>query len=642
MGENNEATPPLVVNLEDVVDKGMRRALDDSLTTRKRRRKEKHASVYFPLAETKEIEIDLAAAPARHVLHLLKRDIINGEKLVTICRARRDIVDAEIHAVPIFWYEECLANILENSQKKEHISQYLHGLPILIKGSMQFQGAPIFDGFYKNGKIAQKSSAIVQQMQLLGASILGMTNVPEFATGGHTFNNVYPTTVNPYDIRRTVGGSSGGAAAALASRQCWLALGSDLGGSLRVPAAFCGIVGMRPSPGRICRDPPLSNGGKTKRFDLHSIDGPMARSVLDLALAFDCLSQPILSDGLAPGWEGLDEDNAQIIGPQGHTLQLPLPGKTGPPCPLYTWASLAWSGSQKRQACRVAVSALGSSVRSDIMELITDAARLISLEDSPQFVSEPWPLAIAESCFNTLRANSFAQKYKHSDLLNELKPEIVWNATKATQGIDVQKAWHNNKHIIAPAVYEFFLTTDILATPCTIDLPFHKDIRYPTEAIYGNGTTVYEDYMQWLKPCYIVSVTECPAIVLPCGTLDDGLPVGIQLIAKPGDDAILIYMAASLETQLDLDFRLGIEKPRTGSRPLPRVGPTSAQEALEHHAKRKPYETPPPYIQRQLQHHTSAVSTRNSDPGKINHPLPIAQPEARGGSHLRPKFDQQS
>ena len=550
------------------------------------------------LEQLEEIELDLSSMAAMEVLNLRRTNEVKPSQLVACWHYRRELVDGDINSTPIEFSEQAMdyAQRKEVSWEDEH-DAHLLGMPVLIKGVQALKGFPRFDGFYGEkipGPMPMHSSWIVLQIQQLGGIIAGSTNVPEFAAGSHSFNEVFKTCLNPYDLRRSAGGSSGGSAAALASRQCWLALGTDLGGSLRTPAAFCGVYGFRVSPGTVPRnDPPASmkieDIKKVRRYDCHQIEGPMARNIFDIAVLMDALTYPLFGEACVPGgWEGLHDvfENYPITRP----LQ------------PYSWVDIAERGFYKRKRCRVALTKLGSPVREDIFNLIHEAARAIATEDF-DLIEEPWPLETAEKIFFSLRAKNFSEKFGNDfPHYESLKPEIQWNTEEASKhNIDFEKAFYENEHTIAPAVLKLFENIDVLVAPATIDLPFDKDLRYPTsrygslvvdgEELGGGGPTEgFRDYMHWCKPAYLVSVTECPALVMPCGSLEDGMPVGVQLIAKPGDDLLLLEVAASLESALDLDFRLGIETPRTGTEPLIAIGPKTPEEAREHHSKRNPIE----------------------------------------------------
>mmetsp|Transcript_27549 Transcript_27549/g.84484 ORF Transcript_27549/g.84484 Transcript_27549/m.84484 type:complete len:660 (+) Transcript_27549:38-2017(+) len=619
----------VVVDVDDLAKRG-RHAVQDALEKKRRENPEfppkmpervVSEDLYDDLRDV-DYEVDLSALCAMEVIKLLRSREVTPFRLVESWAYRRNVVDlAQIKSTPVHYFDQAkdYARRKEASWEDEH-DAHLLGMPVLMKGCTALRGFRRFDGFYalEDGPEPETTSWIVLQVQQAGGIIVGSTNIPEFAAGGHCFNEVYDTTCNPYDLRRSAGGSSGGSAAALASRQCWLALGTDLGGSLRTPAAFCGVIGFRVTPGTVPRgDPPKgvlkvdTSEDRTghevneelrklitfcRRYDLHSVEGPMARTIFDIGVLMDALTFPAFGGGVIPGgWEGLYPDEL---------WSRPYPPKLQQG--LESWRGIAERGFYTRRRCRVAISRLGCEdmVREDVFALIYEAARQIA-DDDFGYVKEPWPLDVAERVFYTLRARAFRESFSEENFppsrRKDLKPEIQWNIASADDLTeeDFEKAFHDNEHVIAPAVLKLFEDVDVLCAPATVDLPFAKELRYPTkrygtltrcgEELAGGGPAKgYRDYMHWLKPAYVVSVTECPALVMPCGTLEDGLPVGIQLIAKPGDDALLVEVAASLEAALDLDFRHGIETPRTGSFPLTAVGPLTAEEARKHHDLRPP------------------------------------------------------
>lgn len=471
----------------------------------------------------------LASLSAREMIDMLKVEAVTPAEAIEVCEARRVAVDDKVCSTPI----ECFARAKKCKVKSDSL---LRGLPVLIKGLSPVQGVAHTEGFFGVERLAETSGAAARAVEAKGGVIVGVTNVPEFGAGAQCFNNLFPTTATPYDLRRTSGGSSGGAAAALASRQCWLATGSDLGGSLRTPAAFCGVVGMRPSPGLVPRDdePPALPG------DLRSIEGPMARNVGDLGLLLDVMA-------------GTD-----------------------------TFRAAAEDRSQLR--FRVALSKFKLGVAPATWPLLGAAAA--SLGEAVE-VDEPWPAATTRDCFYKLRAAKFKSNFaERTDVpFDKLKPEIQWNI-RAADTVDVDEA-RRVSTTVAAAVDAFFEKFDVLVCPATLDVPFDKTVRYPVSD-YGDNAEPFGDYMEWLAPTYLVSMTNCPALVLPCGAVDDQ-PVGVQLVAAPGKDAVLVRAAAEVEAKLDLPFRKGIAQPVTAvKKKPPGTGPTSADDATSHHDKRAP------------------------------------------------------
>ncbi|KAJ8602058.1 hypothetical protein CTAYLR_002783 [Chrysophaeum taylorii] len=475
----------------------------------------------------------LASLAAREVVELLRTGGTTVEELVEVCALRRAAVDSVVASTPV----ECFDRARRH---KASPSSVLCGLPVLVKATTPVAGLPHTEGFvgYKD-RVATSSAPIVEALEAAGGVACGLTNVPEFAAGAQCFNGLFPTTGTPYDVRRTSGGSSGGSAAALASRQAWLATGSDLGGSLRTPAAFCGVCGFRTTPGVV--------GGLDPVVDLNSIDGPMARDVQDLGLFLDAIAPRATS-----------------------------------------WRAVAEGGARRRPTfTRTAFSTLGCPVHKDLVAVASRAADALAGGAATE-KDDPWPIATAKRCFYALRAEKFAVKFEAVPDHHLLKPEIQWNVRAADLG-DADEARRLARTVISPAVDDFFRDFDLLATPATLDLPFDKNIRYP---VHHYGATLadapFEDYCAWLAPTSLVSITRCPALVLPCGDVD-GLPVGIQLVAAPGKDALLLEAAAALEAILGLPFRFGLLDPVLETKaPFRGSGPTTPEEARAHHDRLVP------------------------------------------------------
>jgi amidase len=287
-----------------------------------------------------------------------------------------------------------------------------------------------------------------------------------------------------------------------------VAQGSDMGGSLRNPASFCGVVGLRPSPGRVART-------RASRIDgLLSVDGPMARNVEDVALLLDAMTGEHPAD----------------------PISLPCDGR-----PFLAGARSGW------RPRRVAVSRdLGiTPVDAEVAEIVTQAARLF--EDAGVIVEEAHPdLGEAHECFQTLRALSFAVSYgplyeTHRD---KLKPEIVWNVEKglALSAPEIVRAEHQRAAMFHRAL-GFFETYDLLLCPATIVAPFPVEQRY-VENCAGHR---FSNYVEWLAIAYAVTLIACPAISIPAGFTAEGLPVGLQIVAPPRAEARLLAGAKLLE-----------------------------------------------------------------------------------------------
>jgi amidase len=334
---------------------------------------------------------------------------------------------------------------------------------------------------------------------------IGRTNVPEFAAGSHTFNTVFGTTLNPVDPTRSAGGSSGGAACALASGMVPLADGSDMGGSLRNPASFCGVVGLRPSLGRV-PEWPLDN-----QWETTSVGGPMARNVGDLALLLSVMAGP---DPRAP----------HALGDPGSTFAPPLSG---------TLAGL-----------RVALSTdLGGAFEVDheVASIVASAASVFGS------VAEAHPvLTEADDTFRTLRAWHLHAKLgpllaAHPDSFKASLADNIRLGMTLT-GPDIARAY-SQRTALSERMREFFTSYDVLVLPVSQVPPFPADQEFPTEI---NGRPM-ETYLDWMRAAYLITVTGCPAISVPFGRTADGLPVGIQIVAAHGRDRFLLEVAAAFE-----------------------------------------------------------------------------------------------
>ncbi|HYO36975.1 MAG TPA: amidase family protein, partial [Geodermatophilus sp.] len=338
---------------------------------------------------------------------------------------------------------------------------------------------------------------------------VGKTNVPEFAAGSHTFNPLFGVTHNPYRHGLSAGGSSGGAAAALAAGFVPLADGSDFGGSLRNPAAFCNVVGLRPTPGRVPTWPAAMGWSQL------SVQGPMGRTVADVALALSAMAGP---DRRVP--ISLDDPGAPFAAPLPERLD---------------GLRVAWAPD------------LGGRVRVDHAITAVLSASVAVFEDLGATVEADCPdLSGADDVFGTLRAWVFDATF--SDLARQhpdrLKESIRWNAALGARltGADLARA-----EMAHTALYErvvgFFDRYDVLLAPTTQVLPFPVELEYPTE-IAGEPL---EDYLAWMRSCTLITPTGCPALSVPGGFTSDGLPVGLQVVAPPRADRRLLEVGHAFE-----------------------------------------------------------------------------------------------
>jgi amidase len=386
----------------------------------------------------------------------------------------------------------------------------LHGLPFAFKDTHAVGGwRTTYGSTLFADHVPEHDELVVERVRRAGVVTLGRTNVPEFAAGSHTYNLVFGTTLNPVDPTRSAGGSSGGAACALAAGMVPLAEGSDMGGSLRNPASFCGVVGLRPSLGRV-PEWPLYN-----QWETTSVAGPMARNVGDLALLLSVLAGP-------------DPRSPQALGDPGATFADPRP------------ASLA--------GLRVALTVdLGGSFEVDheVAAIVEASGRALAAAGA--HVSAAYPdLTLADDTFRTLRAWHFHAKYgallaEHPDAF---KPSLADNirAGEPLTGADVARAYAQ-RTALSETMRTFFTSYDVLLLPVSQVPPFPADQEYPA-AINGRPM---ETYLDWMRSAYSITVTGCPAISLPAGVTRDGLPVGMQLVAPHGADLRLLEIARAIE-----------------------------------------------------------------------------------------------
>jgi amidase len=350
-------------------------------------------------------------------------------------------------------------------------------------------------------------------MAAAGAISLGKTNVPEWGAGSHTVNPVFGATRNPWDLTRTAGGSSGGAAAALAARMVCLADGSDLGGSLRNPASFCGVVGLRPSPGRV-PDWPFAEVA-----DVLGVSGPMGRTVADVALLLAVQSGP---DPRAP--LALDAPPPPLADPSGvlALLDRDLRG-----------LRVGWSPD------------LGLPVDPDVRAALAPARQVLA--DLGWQVTDAAPdLSGADEAFRTLRAFRFARGF--ADLLrdhpDQIGPNVTWNTERGLEvtAADLRRAAALQAEV-AVRVTEFFAEFDLLACPVSQVAPFDVEADW-VRSVDG---VPQHTYLDWMASCYLISVTGLPAVSVPVGCTAAGLPVGLQLVGPRRSDWDLLAAARAVE-----------------------------------------------------------------------------------------------
>ncbi len=469
---------------------------------------------------------ELYQLSATEAVSLLKKGSVSPLELVKASADRIEATDGVLNAMPtrcIDRAREHAERIMAQSTDRRNDASWLAGLPISVKdlvpvkGVRTTWGSPLFADH-----VPFRSDIMVERLEENGAIVMGKSNTPEFGAGANTFNEVFGKTRNPWNTAMTCGGSSGGAAVGLATGQVWLATGSDLGGSLRIPASYCSITGLRPTPGRV------AHGPTDLPFDTLMVDGPMGRDALDTALFLDAMAGRHVEDPIAR--DAPDLPFAQSVREKEK----------------YKPGSAAYSPN------------LGTfPIDSEVAEICSRAAQRFEalgtkVEDGgPSFKG-------AVDTFQTLRAVLFSAV--KADLLRNkrdaLKPELIWNIEKgmALKSDEIGKA-EIARGKLHHRMAKFFEDHDLLLCPTVIVPPFDVDIRY-IEEIDGHK---FDNYVDWLGITFVISLTGCPAISTPAGYTKSGLPVGLQIVGPPGEDARVLAAAALMEEETGLSGRVPLD-----------------------------------------------------------------------------------
>lgn len=385
----------------------------------------------------------------------------------------------------------------------------LHGLPMAHKDLVPTKGIRTTQGSRIYAEhIPEEDGLIVQRLQQAGAITIGKTNTPEFGAGSQTFNEVFGATVNPYDPTKTCGGSSGGAAAALAAGMLPIADGSDTGGSLRNPASFCNIVGFRTSPGRV---PVYPN---QLGWWTISVQGPMARTVQDTALLLSAMAGPDRRSPIA-----LQEPGERFLEP----LERNFKG-----------VRIAWSPD------------LGGLPVDTQVRSVLDSQRHVWSDLGCEVVEACPDFTDAVEIFQTWRAWRFELRY--SELLEThrhlIKDTVIWNTE---QGQKLTGPELGRAEVKRTALYhrmrEFMETHEFLVCTTNQVPPFDVNLPYLTEI---NGIKL-PTYIDWMRSNWYITVTGHPAISVPCGFTAEGLPVGIQIVGRHQDDFGVLQLAHAFE-----------------------------------------------------------------------------------------------
>jgi amidase len=451
-------------------------------------------------------------SPARAMAAAVAAREISARELLELHLDRIAAVNPAVNAVVSLDVDRARASAAEADQRTASGEPLgpLHGLPHAFKDTHEVAGwRTTYGSPLRADHVPRRDDLIVERIRSAGVVPIGKTNVPEWAAGSHTFNPVFGTTRNPYDLSRSAGGSSGGAGAALASGMVPLADGSDMGGSLRNPASFDNVVGLRPSVGRVPTWP------TTNAWELTSVGGPMARTVEDLALLLSVVAGP---SRRAP-------------------LSLEAPGSTFAP-PL----------RGDLTGVRVALSVdLGGAFAVDRAVAEVVRAQASVLESAGATVEDAAPvLHSADAAFRTLRAWVFHTRFralldKRPDGFKDTLRANILEGADLTAG-DVARAYQQLTSV-ADRMRAFFETYDVLVLPVSQVPPFSADEEYPT-SINGEPQA---SYLDWMRSAYLITVTGCPAISVPAGFTPEGWPVGLQLVGPARGERRLLEIAHGFE-----------------------------------------------------------------------------------------------
>lgn len=453
---------------------------------------------------------ELTATQARAEIaagHLTVRGLLES------CIDQIETQNPKVNAVVATCYDAARALADAQDKARPNLSQLppLFGVPVLIKDLIETRDLRTTHGSlcFEN-HMPQKDGDIVRRLRDAGAIILGKTNTPEFGAGANTFNKVYGATRNPHNLALTCGGSSGGSAVAVASNMAPLAIGSDFGGSLRIPASFCGIVGMRPTAGRVpCTDLAVCNSALWT-------EGPMARSVEDAAL---CLSV------IEGGENGDPRSHDDIQRSQLEDVELSK---------LKLGHSMDFGIAAIDDVLRQAA---GQQIKT-LLKLFASSTQITpDFSDAPEIFRS---FRVLEAC-----ATASAHGLEGDPRLGDnVKANLADAATLSITDAGRAMAAHSR---VMREFDTLFNELDIIIAPATGVSPFPVEQPFPATI---NGKPL-KDYSSWYALTWTISLTGCPVVSIPCGIDPQGLPYGLQVIAPRHQDSRALSVASKLAAVLN-------------------------------------------------------------------------------------------
>jgi amidase len=450
--------------------------------------------------------------PARRLALLLRNGKISATEIVQAFVARIERVNPRVNAIVTFLPEQALKAAKAVDRMKE--KPPLAGLPIAYKDLVATKGVrTTFGSLVYEDHVPAEDHLLVQRLSAAGAILLGKTNTPEFGAGSQTFNKVFGVTRNPYDLSKTAGGSSGGAGAAVAAGMLPFADGSDLAASLRNPGNYCNVVGFRPTPGRVPAWPAADS------WDTLSTIGPMAHTVEDAAFLLSAMAGP---DPRAP----------TSIAEEGSVFSKPLERD-------FRKVRIAWSRDLG-----------GLPMDSRVTSLLVPQKRVFEELGCVVENAEP-DFTGASEAFETLRALAFLGRFgpllkEHRD---KLKDTVLWNIE---QGMKLTPEKIARAAQLRTTLFHrmraFLERYEFLLCPVSQLPPFPAELEWPREI----DATKLENYLDWMKSCYYITITSHPAISVPAGFTPDGLPVGLQIVGRHRADFSVLQLAHAYESATEV------------------------------------------------------------------------------------------
>lgn len=454
---------------------------------------------------------DLLRLSAREQRRLIGSRQISPVELMRACIARIEALNPAINAIAAHGFDMALSKAQEAEQAVMRGAALgpLHGLPLGVKDLQDTAGLlTTYGNAGRRHFVPQSDIALVARLRQAGAIVAAKTNVPDMGAGANTRNPVWGATGNPFQPLLNAGGSSGGSAAALATDMLPICTGSDTGGSLRIPAALCGIVGLRPSPGMV------ANSARPLGWSAISVLGPMARDVGDTALLMSAMV----------GFDGRD----------------PLSFET----PRESFASLQaadLSGLRIATTEDFGICAVDADIRRVFRDRVAALAPLVRS-------CEPLVLNVGEAhrAFDILRAEAFVAAFAdvYRTAPESLGPNVRANVEMAASITLADRAWaHLEQTRMLRRFASAFEQYDLILSPVSPVSPFPWTRLY-AETVDGQAM---DNYYQWLALTYVITLTTHPALSLPCGIDEQGLPFGLQITGRLNGDAALLSAAQAIE-----------------------------------------------------------------------------------------------